>query len=451
MALQELPQPALSRREREVAALVADGLTNRQISERLFISERTADGHLEHIREKLGVNNRAQITAWFVAQSQTGSAVVTAPAVRPRSRADLVRVAIGAATLAVILVAGIIAVPRLLTPAAPTGPVITTVAGSPQGSNSLRGGYSGDFGRATSAQLSLPEQIALGPTGLLYIADTGNQVIRQVDGQQIIRTLAGGGGAPFVDGAYAPTTAIGQVASLAFSPDHIAYFSNGQLIARVDADKSLHRVPLGQVATPNGIVFAPDGTLYIADTYLDKIWRRTADGTLSVYAGTGVHGFEGDLGAATGAQLRYPTSLALDRSGNLFFADTGNNRIRRVDANTGVITTVAGSASIYGYDGDGQLADRALLNLPFGLAVASNGDVYIGDTGNNRVRRVDARTHVITTVAGTGRAGFGGDGTAAVSADLYGPFGVALDGEGNLYVVDKGNHRVRMIRGVAGG
>lgn len=448
MALQELPQPALSRREREVAALVAEGLTNRQIAGRLFISERTADGHLEHIREKLGMTSRAQIAAWFVAQSQAGTAIVAAPAVR-RRRPDPVRIALAVATLAVVLLVAFVTVPRLLTPPALTGPVITTVAGSPQVPNGFRGGYSGDFGRATSAQLSTPEQVALGPTGFLYIADTGNQVIRQVDGQSIIRTLAGGGTSPIVDGGYGPTTGIGSVVSLAFSPDHVLYFANGRLIVRVDADYSLHKVPLGQIATPGGICFAPDGTLYIADTYEDQIWRRTADGRLSLFAGTGDHGFAGDLGAATGAQLRYPTSLALDAGGNLFFADTGNNRIRRVDAKSGVITTVAGSSDIYGYDGDGGHANRAHLSLPFGLALASNGDLYIADTGNNRVRRVDARTHVITTVAGTGRADFAGEGTPALGADLYGPFGVAVDGEGNLYVVDKGDHRVRMIRGVA--
>jgi sugar lactone lactonase YvrE len=188
--------------------------------------------------------------------------------------------------------------------------------------------------------------------------------------------------------------------------------------------------------------------MYISDTFGDKVWRRTPDGTLSVYAGTGVHGFDGDLGAATGAKLRYPTGLALDASGNLFIAETGNNRIRRVDAATHVITTIAGSSDTYGYGGDGGIADRALLNLPHGVAVAPNGDVYIADTGNSRVRRVDAQTHVITTVAGTGKEGFSGDGAAASGADLYGPYAVAFDGSGDLYIADSGNHRIRKVRGM---
>jgi adhesin/invasin len=139
----------------------------------------------------------------------------------------------------------------------------------------------------------------------------------------------------------------------------------------------------------------------------------------------------------------------LDSIGNLYIADTGNNRIRRVDVASRVITTVAGSSDMYGYGGDGGPAGRAQLSLPFGVAVASNGDLYIADTGNNRVRRVDARTHVMTTVAGTGRAGFAGDGAPAVAANLYGPSAVAVDSSGDLYIVESGNHCVRMIRGVA--
>ena len=454
MALQELPKTALSPREREIAALVAEGLTNREIGQRLFISERTADGHLEHIREKLGVTSRAQVAAWYVAHSQDAAPAVVAPPLARRRRVEPIRIALVAATLAVLLLLATI-VPRLLAPPAPTGPVITTVAGSTPLDSPVtpgfHGGYSGDFGPATSAQLNLPEQVALSPKGFVYIADTANRVIRMVDLRGNITTLAGGVTTPFVDGGHGPKTGIGVVNSVAVSPDqpHLLYFSNGTLIARIDTDYSLHRVSLGQGIHPSHIRFASDGTLYIADTFADKIWQRAADGSLSVYAGSGVHGFNGDQGAATGALLRYPTSLAVDAAGNLFFADTGNNRIRRVDAQTGVITTVAGSSDIYGYDGDGRSAVQAHLSLPFGVAVAPNGDVYIGDTGNNRVRRVDAKTHLITTVAGTGKAGFAGDGAAAVGADLYGPYGVAVDGEGNLYVVDKGNHRVRMVRGVA--
>jgi DNA-binding CsgD family transcriptional regulator/sugar lactone lactonase YvrE len=450
MALKGLPKPALSRREQEVASLVAEGLTNREIAERLFISERTADGHLEHIREKLTVNSRAQVAAWFVAQSQPGAPAVAAGPI-PNRRAFSVLAMTAVAIVGVLVLAAVALIVRQPTPTAIAGPIIATIAGSRPVLGSLRGGYSGDYGYATSAELSYPAGVAVGPTGLLYIADTGNGAVRWVDHRGIINTLAGGGAKPFAEGGDGPTTFIGPVQSVAVSPDAVVYFANTDFIARVDPDLSIHRVPSGPILTPWGICFAPDGTLYIADTFADKVWRRAPDGTLSVYAGSGTPGLYGDGGAATGAQLRYPTGLALDSHGNLYIADTGNNRIRRVDAASRVITTVAGSSDTYGYSGDGGLAGSARLSLPYGVAVGSNGDIFIADTGNNRVRRVDAKTQLISTVVGTGRAGFAGDGAAAVGADIYGPYGVAVDSSGNLYVADSGNHRIRKITGGAGG
>jgi trimeric autotransporter adhesin len=449
MPLQGLPKPVLSRREIEVAALVAQGLTNREIATRLFISQRTADGHLEHIREKLGMSSRAQVAAWFVTQSHAVEAAGPVPLVRDH-RAGAFRIALTAATLGVLLLGGVL-VYRQQTPNTPSGPIITTVVGTTRGSGSVRGGYSGDSGPATYAQLGRPKDLAVAPDGDLFIADTENQVIRLVDGQGNITTFAGGPTTPFVEGGDGLSMGIGNVAAVALSPDHVVYFSNGSFIARVDSDLRLYSVPSGQISTPAGLCFAPDGTLFIADTLADKVWRRTPDGALTVYAGTGTHGFFGDNAAALGAELSYPTSLALDGSGNLYIADTGNNRIRRVDAATRVIVTVAGSSDTYGYSGDGGPADKAELSLPFGVAVASNGDVYIADTGNNRVRRVDAKTNVITTIAGSGRAGFAGDGGAAVAADLYGPYAVVIAGPGDLYIVDQGNQRIRVIRGVARG
>jgi DNA-binding CsgD family transcriptional regulator/sugar lactone lactonase YvrE len=445
MALNELQKAALSRREREVAALVADGLTNREIGTRLFISERTVDGHLEHIREKLAVSSRAQVAAWFVSQSHAGAAAVTVP--QPSKRvSNATRIAIAVAALLVIaLAAGSVAL-RLLTP---SGPNITSVVGSTTAGTGLEGGFSGDNGLAIGARLSRPSDVAVAGA-FMYIADTGNLRIRRVDQAGTITTLAGDGTASFVEGDNATSTGIGMPVGIAVGPDHLVYFSNGGFIGLIKANNTIQVIRSNSLS-PTGLCFAPDGSLYIADYSANKVWLRKPDGTTSVYAGTGAHGFSGDGGSALTAHLSYPQRLSLDMDGNLYIADEGNNRIRRVDHGTGVITTVAGSSDTYGYSGDGGPAAAAKLSLPEGVAVAANGDIYIADTGNNRVRRVDAQTHVITTVAGSGDAGFGGDGGPATLAELYGPAALALTPLGDLYIVDLGNHRVRLIKGMANG
>ena len=449
MALQQLPKPTLSRREREVAALVAEGLTNKEIGQRLFVSERTVDAHLEHVREKLGVNSRAQVAAWFVAQSQPAAEAMSPPVPIRRPRVSRLAVVAAAATIAVLLLGGLVVWTRDQTPVLPSGPIITTVVGS-TGGNSVLGGYTGDNGPATSALLARPWSVAVSPLGYLYVADEDRQVIRRVDPHGVITTLAGGVTNPFVDGGAGPTTGIGFVTSVAISPDGEVYFANQRLVGRIDAGDSVHLVPTSPVHYPTSLCFAPDGTLYISDTFDDWVWKRAPDGTLSVYAGQGTPGFTGDGGAATGADLRYPVGLALDSGGNLYIADAGNNRIRRVDARSHVISTIAGRSGTYGFGGDGGPASDALLSLPHGVAVAPDGDVYIADTGNDRVRRVDAKTHVITTVAGTGMPAYGGDGVPAGRAAVFGPFGVSVDRRGDLYIADTGNHRIRMVQVAAG-
>src|SRR5262249_29052303 len=161
-------------------------------------------------------------------------------------------------------------------------------------------------------------------------------------------------------------------------------------------------------------------------------------GVITTVAGTGDSGFGGDGGPATGAALAQPYAVAADAAGNLFIADWGNHRVRRVDAATGVITTVAGSG-VEGYGGDGGPATSAFLASPNGVAVDGAGNVLIADTNNQRIRRVDAVTGIITTVAGTGVVGSGGDGGTATAATLGGPTGVAVDAAGNLFIADTGN------------
>ena len=158
----------------------------------------------------------------------------------------------------------------------------------------------------------------------------------------------------------------------------------------------------------------------------------------------GVLGFSGDGGAATSAKLNFAYGVAFDATGNFFIADTSNHRIRKVDVSTGIITTVAGTG-VLGFSGDGGVATSAQLNLPFGVAFDAAGNIFIIDYGNHSIRKVDASTGIITTIAGTGVAGFSGDGGVATSAQLRNPFGVAFDAAANLFISGGPNHRIRKM------
>jgi NHL repeat-containing protein len=169
----------------------------------------------------------------------------------------------------------------------------------------------------------------------------------------------------------------------------------------------------------------------------------SATDTITTVAGTGMAGFSGDGGPATSAQLRTPLGLALDAAGNLYIAEQLNHRVRRVSPG-GTITTVAGTGTA-GISGDGGPAIAAQLNQPLGVALDAGGNLYIADFGNSRIRRLGS-DGIITTVAGTGVSGYSGDNGAAASAQLSGPAGVALDGAGNLYIADTNNNRIRVVR-----
>ena len=191
------------------------------------------------------------------------------------------------------------------------------------------------------------------------------------------------------------------------------------------------------------------GDLYIADSYNQRIRRvEAATGVITTVAGNGTAGFAGDGGAATSAELDVPYGVAVDGLGDLYIADEDNNCIRRVDATTGIITTVAGNGTA-GFSGDGGAATSAQLDGPTGVSFDGLGDVYIADQTNQRIRRVEVTTGIITTVAGTGTTGGSGDGGAATSAQLSFPFGVAVDRLGDLYVTDE-NNRIRRIDAASG-
>ena len=198
-----------------------------------------------------------------------------------------------------------------------------------------------------------------------------------------------------------------------------------------------------------GVAVDGAGNIFIADSYNYVIREINAvTGIISTVAGNGTQGYAGDGAAATAAEFVLPVGVVVDGAGNLYIGDYGNDRVRKVTAATGIISTVAGNGS-GGYNGDGELATSANINNPKKVAVDSAGDIYIGDCGN-RVRLVSASTGIISTVAGTGVQGYSGDGGPATSAELSGSCEVALDTAGNLYISDTGNNAIRVVNAATG-
>ena len=257
-------------------------------------------------------------------------------------------------------------------------------------------GYAGDYGPAIEAWLDTPGGIAVAPNGDVYIADSNNHVIRRIDrarrtSSRSSATTSSGTG---FSGDYGPATA-------------------------------------AQLDTPDGVAIAPDGDLIVADSHNQRIRRVDRQtGVITTIAGSGESGYDGDDQPAVEAALNTPSAVAAAPNGDIYIADTLNYRVRMIDAKTGLIHTVAGdgtrrrrTATV----GDGGPATSAHLNMPSDVAIdPQTGDLYIADMHHNRVRKVDARTHIITTVAGSGAWGYAGDGGPATTARLAGPAGVAV-------------------------
>ncbi len=321
--------------------------------------------------------------------------------------------------------------------------VINMVAGSMP---SPVGGFNGDGNHALATRLNLPNGMAFDSAGNLYVADEGNDRVRKINPAQIVSTVAGG---------------------------HLGDDGPARK-ASLNSGFNVH------------LAFDAAGNLYVADPGNNRVRKITPEGIISTFAGNGFSGYSGDGGLATNAMLNDPNSVTVDNQGNVFIADSGNGVIRKVDA-SGVISTFA-KPSPYGYgttviglatdksgnlystdglslvyktdpsgkstvfagsgfnatDGDGIPATQAQLNFPTGLAVDQNGNVYIDEWLGERVRKVDTNG-IITTVAGTGVQGFSGDGGPATNARLSLPLDVAVDQQGNLYIADLENDRIRMV------
>lgn len=338
-----------------------------------------------------------------------------------------------------------------------TSGIVTTVAGN--GSP----GYLEDGVLATSTSLNGPQGIALDSAGNLYIADTDNNRIRKVAGG-VISTVAGDGTYGFaVDGVPATGTPLAR-------PQDVKLDSSDEIwIADSESNRVLNVDGTGVITTtagggdccslgdgglatdamldgPRGIAFGPSGDLYIADNFSRRVRKVDLSGIITTVAGNGTS-FHGDGGPATEAMLSRPRGLVVDGSGNLFIADAHNHRVRKVDG-AGTISTVAGDGNCC-FSGDGVPATSTSLNSPGGVDLDSAGNLLIADSFNNRVRKVDG-TGTITTVAGDGDCCYTGDGVAATATSINNPQGIALDASNNIFIADSANHRIRKVDAVTG-
>lgn len=341
--------------------------------------------------------------------------------------------------------------------------IITTVAGNGNG------GFFGDGRIATNTSLFLPLGVTVDAGGNMFIADSLNNRIRKVDSNGIITTVVGNGSEGFSGDGGAATNAqlylkndsdwnssSGGVAVDAMGNLFIADLNNNR-IRKVDTNGIITTVAGngsrglfsgdGGAATnstvwPHKIVADNHGNLFVVDFY-NRIRKVDTNGIITTVAGNGSYGFTGDGGVATNATLSLPYGVAVDVVGNLFIADSQNMRVRKVDTN-GIITTVAGNGS-GGYSGDGVAATNVALAWPRDVSVDAYGNLFVVDTSNNLIRKVDTNG-IISIVAGNRNDGYSGDGGAATNAALFYPYGLAVDAVGNLFIADSSNNRVRKVQ-----
>jgi uncharacterized protein (TIGR03437 family) len=290
---------------------------------------------------------------------------------------------------------------------------------------------------AVQAPLGLVSAVAVDPAGNYYIADAYNNLVLKVSASGTLTIVANLGASGLaVDSAGNLFIAVNSQIRMLNTAGVIATVA-GNGTAGYSGDGG--RATNAELNVPIGIAVDGAGDMFIADSNNNRIRMVNPAGIITTLAGNGTQGYSGDGGLATSAELSGPYDVAVDSAGNLFIADTGNNRVRMVNP-AGIIATVAGTGT-QGYAGDGGPAMAALLALPWGLAVDAAGHLFIVDSG--RIREVSAG--IITTVAGNGTYGYSGDGGLATSASMFNPTGVAVDGSGNLLIADSYNERVRKV------
>ncbi len=318
----------------------------------------------------------------------------------------------------------------------------------------------GDGKRATSVVLTLVDGVAVDPAGNIYLSHRSKNRIRKISPDGIITTVAGNGTAGYSgDGGPALKATLNFPAGLTLDSENNLYIAdrNNHRIRKVTPDGIITTVAgtgvpgfggdegpalLAPLHLPSDVAMGPKGGLYISDRSNNRIRKVNQDGIITTVAGLGIAGFGGDFGRAVDALLKYPFGISLDRHGNLYIADRGNNRVRKVDAN-GIITTFAGD-SMHSFGGDYGPATYSSLAYPTDVVVDAEDNVYIADRNNNRVRKID-RQGVITTFMGVGDTDFNGDNEIAPETSLHLPFALAIHPDNRLLVVDRTHFRVRSV------
>ncbi len=333
--------------------------------------------------------------------------------------------------------------------------IITTFAG-----NSTPG-FGGDGGPATAANLYDPAGLVIDTHGNMFIADEENYCIRKILPSGIIQTVAGTGGVQGFsgDGGSALLAEMNEVTGVAvdrhdniFIVDHlncrIRKVDRSGTISTYAGDGSLAYGGDGGPATaaqlyfPWGIISDSAGNIYFSDQYNNCVRKISTAGIITTIAGTSTAGFSGDGGPATAAMLQRPSGIAMDCLGNFYIADQYNARIRKIDP-SGIISTIAGTGT-NGFSGDGGPATNAKVNIVWGIAVDNDGNLYLSDANNDRLREITTEG-VINTIAGIGAPSYSGDGGPATAAEIKQPMGIIVDSLFNIYFADYDNYRIRKI------